>query len=349
MTTWEQREQARHVLSREVGYVTKPHVDRVRIGLAFPNTYFVGMSNLGFQTVYRLFNADPGAVCERVFLPPKQELRELLERGTRLVTLESQTPLADLDILAFRFAGAGHEVICGHGHQPLDEPGFRTDPLLQCPTDRPDMIVGEVKEGLARFNEAMRDPAVLTVALTRFGCCRGEHVRDVVAQLLTTGSACTPSGHSVRMVAFGDVAGDAHPSTGTTVGMRHVVEFLQRYLRQHWAVLRHAQIRDPAFAVLALMEKWGAKVQVPRQTSAIAPFSAPAASGLAGRFGSPEGAQRNRETGALVYDSQPGAASGDAPTTPLDLGDIAIRSLLPVFPRATGSGPDGQAVGLLER
>jgi len=57
----------------------------------------------------------------------------------------------------------------------------------------------------------------------------------------------------------------------------------------------------------------------------------------------------NRETGALVYDSQPGAASGDAPTTPLDLGEIVFRSLLPVFPRATGSGPDGQAVGLLER
>ncbi|MFN8536496.1 MAG: PKD domain-containing protein [Thermomicrobiales bacterium] len=47
----------------------------------------------------------------------------------------------------------------------------------------------------------------------------------------------------------------------------------------------------------------------------------------------------NRETGALVYDSQPGAASGDAPTTPPDLGEIVIRSLLPVFPRATGSGP----------
>lgn len=57
----------------------------------------------------------------------------------------------------------------------------------------------------------------------------------------------------------------------------------------------------------------------------------------------------NRETGALVYDSQPGAASGDAPTTQLDLGDIVIRSLLPVFPQASGSGPDGQAVGLLER
>ena len=36
------------------------------------------MSNLGFQTVYRLFNAQDDIVCERVFLPPKQELAELL-------------------------------------------------------------------------------------------------------------------------------------------------------------------------------------------------------------------------------------------------------------------------------
>ena len=48
------------------------------MALAFPNTYWVGMSNLGFQTVYRLFNAEDDIVCERVFLPPKQELAELL-------------------------------------------------------------------------------------------------------------------------------------------------------------------------------------------------------------------------------------------------------------------------------
>jgi hypothetical protein len=40
------------------------------VALCFPNSYFVGMSNLGLQTVYRLFNADERVVCERVFLPP---------------------------------------------------------------------------------------------------------------------------------------------------------------------------------------------------------------------------------------------------------------------------------------
>jgi len=100
-TSWEQRDAARQTLAREVGYVQKPHVNRMRVGLAFPNTYFVGMSNLGFQTVYRLFNDHPNTVCERVFLPPKQELKTLVERNARLVTLESETPLNDLDVLAF--------------------------------------------------------------------------------------------------------------------------------------------------------------------------------------------------------------------------------------------------------
>lgn len=96
-----QRELACDTLSREVGYVRKPHEGKLRIALAFPNTYFVGMSNLGFQTMYRLFNEQPDIVCERVFLPPKQELQDLLASGARLVTLESQTPVHEFDIFAF--------------------------------------------------------------------------------------------------------------------------------------------------------------------------------------------------------------------------------------------------------
>ena len=56
------RERARDMLSREVGYVRKPHGGRLRVALAFPNTYFVGMSSLGYQTVYRLFNELEGVV-----------------------------------------------------------------------------------------------------------------------------------------------------------------------------------------------------------------------------------------------------------------------------------------------
>jgi len=101
MSSWQQRERAREILSREVGAIRKSHRDRLRVALAFPNSYFVGMSNLGFQTVYRLFNESDDVVCERVFLPPKQELQEALRAGVRLATLESQLPVADVDVLAF--------------------------------------------------------------------------------------------------------------------------------------------------------------------------------------------------------------------------------------------------------
>ena len=101
MNSWTQRERAREILAKEVGYVAKPHGNRLRVALAFPNTYWVGMSNLGFQTVYRLFNAQDDIVCERVFLPPKQELAELVASRAPLLTLESQSPAGEFDVLAF--------------------------------------------------------------------------------------------------------------------------------------------------------------------------------------------------------------------------------------------------------
>jgi radical SAM superfamily enzyme YgiQ (UPF0313 family) len=101
MNNWQQRERALDILSKEVGYIRKPHGGRLRVALAFPNTYFVAMSNLGFQTMYKLFNAEEDIVCERVFLPPKSELAAQLANGTPLLTLESQTPVANFDVFAF--------------------------------------------------------------------------------------------------------------------------------------------------------------------------------------------------------------------------------------------------------
>jgi len=94
-------EAAGSVLEKEVGYVRKPHGGRLRVALAFPNTYFVGMSSLGFQTIYRLFNELDDVVCERVFLPGRQELQAQLASGRPLLTLESETPVSDFDVLAF--------------------------------------------------------------------------------------------------------------------------------------------------------------------------------------------------------------------------------------------------------
>ncbi len=101
MHSWQQQEAARAILAKEVGYIRKPHTDRLRVALAFPNTYYVGMSNLGFQSVYQLFNAHEDVVCERIFLPPKQQLKEQLASKTPLMTLESQSLARDFDVIAF--------------------------------------------------------------------------------------------------------------------------------------------------------------------------------------------------------------------------------------------------------
>jgi radical SAM superfamily enzyme YgiQ (UPF0313 family) len=95
------RDQSSRLLDREVGYVRKPHAGRLRVALAFPNSYYVGMSNLGFQTAYRLFNALDNVVCERVFLPGRSDLPAALARPGSLATVESGTPVRDFDVLAF--------------------------------------------------------------------------------------------------------------------------------------------------------------------------------------------------------------------------------------------------------
>ena len=163
--------------------------------------------------------------------------------------------VTDLDILAFRFAGAGHELLPRRTRRLPPAHVFTTDPMLGCPSDRPDMIVGEVKEGPARLNAAMRNPAVLEVALARFGCCSIDQTQTVTQELLARGHVIAPGGHAIRIVAFGDAPDGNRHGNWTTIPMGHIVAFLQQYLRAHWNVLRHAPIKDPALGVLALIEK----------------------------------------------------------------------------------------------
>ena len=91
-------EKTKQRLAREIGTVYKPHAGRLRFALAFPNAYYVGMSNLGLQVVYRLLNEREDTVCERVFLP---DPGDSWPSGTPLFTMESQTPVRDFDVLAF--------------------------------------------------------------------------------------------------------------------------------------------------------------------------------------------------------------------------------------------------------
>ncbi|MFH0914442.1 MAG: radical SAM protein [Chloroflexota bacterium] len=87
---WADIQQARKRLGREQGTIIKDWGGKIPIALIYPNTYFVGMSNLGMQALYALFNRYSNILCERVFW----------EKGEPLA-LESQRPLADFAVLAF--------------------------------------------------------------------------------------------------------------------------------------------------------------------------------------------------------------------------------------------------------
>ena len=74
---------------------------RVRAALAFPDLYEVGMSYLGGRILYHAVNAHPEFWAERAFAPPLEAAQILRDSGTPLCTLESATPLRDMDVLAF--------------------------------------------------------------------------------------------------------------------------------------------------------------------------------------------------------------------------------------------------------
>jgi radical SAM superfamily enzyme YgiQ (UPF0313 family) len=94
-------ERHRRLREAEVYLENVPRQGSFRVALVWPNLYFVGMSNLGFQAVYRLLNRTPDVVCERAFLPDDDDKADLERTGSPLVSFETATPLRDFDVVAF--------------------------------------------------------------------------------------------------------------------------------------------------------------------------------------------------------------------------------------------------------
>src|SRR5919201_2120846 len=105
-------------LAREQGTIRKDWGGRVPIALCYPNSYAVGMCNLGFQSVYTLFNAARDFVCERVFAEPvlvgsrsagradwtgddQYRFQGRLNALGEPLSVESQRPLSDFAVVAF--------------------------------------------------------------------------------------------------------------------------------------------------------------------------------------------------------------------------------------------------------
>ena len=99
--SWKLKKKVQSLIAGEEGAVRKEWGGRVSVALVYPNTYAVGMSNLGFQTVYERLNALPDAVCERVFFPDPEDIDEFARTGTEPFSLESLRPLREFDIIGF--------------------------------------------------------------------------------------------------------------------------------------------------------------------------------------------------------------------------------------------------------
>ena len=98
------------LLAEEQGTVIKDWGGKISVALAYPNTYAVGMSNLGFQTIYRHLNAMPDVVCERVFMPEPADLDEMRRAQLPPFSLESRRPLTDFHLVGFSVTYEGDYV-----------------------------------------------------------------------------------------------------------------------------------------------------------------------------------------------------------------------------------------------
>lgn len=87
--------------AKERGAYRYPAGGRTRFALVYPNTYFVGMSNLGLHIIYDLLNRRGDTACERVFLPDRTELPRYERTQTPMMSVETQSPLADFAVIGF--------------------------------------------------------------------------------------------------------------------------------------------------------------------------------------------------------------------------------------------------------
>lgn len=143
---------------------------KVKVALAYPDLYEIGMSNVALPILYELLNRQPETLCERVFAPWMDMSQALRQASIPLLSLESQRPLREFDLIGFSL---GYELTCTNVLNMLDLAGI---PVLSAERDQsyPLIIAG----GSCALN-----PEPLTDFIDLFVIGEGE---DVVLELLST-------------------------------------------------------------------------------------------------------------------------------------------------------------------
>ena len=99
-SSWDLKNRISTLVAAEHGTVRREAARRV--ALAYPSPYHVGMSSLGFQTIYRLINQAQGWMAERTFLP--DDVAEWRAARLPLLTYEGLREAGDADVLALSVA-----------------------------------------------------------------------------------------------------------------------------------------------------------------------------------------------------------------------------------------------------
>lgn len=150
-----------------------PHAEQ-KVAIVYPNTYFVGMSNLGLHIIYEEINLRNDSVCERIFLPEKKELEAYDKTKTPLMSVETQRPMHQFDVVAFDVTFEMDyfhiPLMLRHGRVPImgkDRTEF--DPIViaggPCATFNPEpfadfidaFIIGEGEGIVSRVLDIIRD------------------------------------------------------------------------------------------------------------------------------------------------------------------------------------------------
>lgn len=99
--SWLLKQKLQEILSKEKGVKVFPPGLRNEFALVYPNSYHIGMSNLGFHIIYQLINNRADTACERVFLPEKKLEEEYVRTNTPIMSIENQRPLYEFPLIGF--------------------------------------------------------------------------------------------------------------------------------------------------------------------------------------------------------------------------------------------------------
>ncbi|HPZ09495.1 MAG TPA: B12-binding domain-containing radical SAM protein [Candidatus Eremiobacteraeota bacterium] len=154
---------------RERSFVGPSSGAFIRFALVYPNSYFIGMSSLGYQVIYDLINSQEGLSCERFFYPPEGSLNSSPRKD--LFSIERGTPLGNNDIIGFSLS--------------FELDYIRVPQIISC-------------GGLSPFSCDREDPFPLIIAGGAFSFYNPEPVSDFI-DVVVSGEA------EETLIAFIDV------------------------------------------------------------------------------------------------------------------------------------------------